>query len=123
MMGIAVAPEEPLQLEGFGFTLVTDQRHAYFGPGRQADTTPDEGLQDQVCDLAFGPHQAAEVSACDTQQHTGDSRASAYQRWLVVQHVEFARELMVAEIDHGFTRVVYVAGVDVNVAFENNEHV
>src|SRR5271169_3268859 len=117
MMGIAVAPEEPLQLECFGFALVTDQRHAYFGPGRQADTTPDERLQDQVCDLSFGPHKAAEDAACDTQQHTGDSRASAHQRWLVVEHVEFARELMVAEIDHGFTRVLLVAGVDVSAAF------
>src|SRR5277367_2264814 len=123
MMGIAVAQEEPLQLDSFGLPLVTDQRHACFGPGRETDTTPDERLQDQVCDLSFGPHKAAEVAACDTQQHTGDSRASAYQRWLVVQHVEFARELMVAEIDHGFTRVLFVAGVDVNVAFENNEHV
>jgi hypothetical protein len=34
MMGIAVAPQEPLQLECFGFALVTDQRHAYFGLGR-----------------------------------------------------------------------------------------
>jgi hypothetical protein len=48
---------------------------------------------------------------------------SAHQRWLVVQHVEFARELMVAEIDHGFTRVLFVAGVDVNAAFEDDEHV
>src|SRR3954451_19094704 len=71
----------------------------------------------------FGTHETPQVVACHAEQYTRDGRAGAHQRWLVVQHVELARELVVAEIDHGFGRVLFAAGVDVDAAFEDNEHV
>ena len=100
-----------------------DQDHAAVHVADQADAPQDKGAHDDLTDVRFARHHSAKVGALDPHDPALRSRPSGHQDLTIVEQVEFACELALAEHRECVGRATRINIVDFDSTFEHQEKV
>src|SRR5204862_227780 len=115
-MRVGVPAQELLQAQGVGAVRRTDDDDAAVHVADQADAAQDERAHDDLADVGLARDEAAEVRALDAQQPARLAGAGADENLPIVEEVELARELALAQDDEDLALVATAAHDGVLVA-------
>jgi hypothetical protein len=122
-MRVRVSAQELHQPHRVGAVRRADHDDAAVDVTDQPDPAQDERAHDDLADVALGRDHAPEVGAPDAQQDARLAGARAHQHLALVEEVELARELALAQDREDFRLVVLVDVEDLDRAFEDDEEV